>query len=76
MRILITGAAGFIGFHISNLLLKKRNEVFGVDNLNSYYDTNLKKKRLEILKDFKNFYFYKMDIQEKVLLNTFKKKKN
>ena len=44
MRILITGAAGFIGFHISNLLLKKRNEVFGVDNLNSYYDTNLKKK--------------------------------
>ena len=75
MRILVTGAAGFIGFHISNLLLKKNNQVFGVDNLNNYYDTNLKKKRLEVLKEFKNFFFYKMDIQEKKLLNTFKKQK-
>ena len=75
MRFLITGAAGFIGFHISNLLLKKHNEVFGVDNLNSYYDLNLKQKRLEVLKEFKNFFFYKMDIQEKKLLNTFKKQK-
>ena len=43
MKILVTGAAGFIGFHLSLKLLDNRNKVFGIDNLNNYYDVNLKK---------------------------------
>jgi UDP-glucuronate 4-epimerase len=61
--ILVTGAAGFIGFHLSKKLLEMGERVVGVDNLNSYYDVNLKKARLEILKSNKNFGFYKEDIQ-------------
>ena len=44
MKILITGAAGFIGFHLSKKLLDNKCEVYGIDNLNSYYDVELKKK--------------------------------
>jgi len=61
--ILVTGAAGFIGFHLSKKLLDMGERVVGVDNLNSYYDVNLKKARLEILKSNNNFAFYKEDIQ-------------
>ena len=61
--ILVTGAAGFIGFHLSKKLLEMGERVVGVDNLNSYYDVNLKKARLEILKSNNNFGFYKEDIQ-------------
>jgi len=61
--ILVTGAAGFIGFHLSKKLLEMGERVVGVDNLNSYYDVNLKKARLEILKSDNNFGFYKEDIQ-------------
>ena len=50
MKILVTGNAGFIGFHICKKLLEKGNTVIGVDNLNHYYDYNLKKERLKILK--------------------------
>ncbi len=71
MNILITGAAGFIGFHTS-LLLLKNHKVFGVDNLNNYYDPNLKKNRLNLLKKFSNFKFYKTDIQNKNLFKKFK----
>jgi UDP-glucuronate 4-epimerase len=56
--ILVTGAAGFIGFHLSKKLLEMGERVVGVDNLNSYYDVNLKKARLEILKSNKNFGFF------------------
>ena len=75
MTILVTGAAGFIGFHLSKSLLRKNTRVIGIDNLNSYYDVNLKKKRLQQLKKNKNFFFYKIDIQEKKLLNYIKTKK-
>lgn len=61
--ILVTGAAGFIGFHLSKKLLEMGERVVGIDNLNSYYDVNLKKARLEILKSDNNFRFYKEDIQ-------------
>ena len=64
MRILVTGAAGFIGFFLIKLLCKNNFKVIGVDNLNTYYDVNLKKKRLEILKKSKNFSFYKLDIKD------------
>ena len=53
MNILVTGAAGFIGFHLSKKLLKEKINVIGLDNFNDYYDVNLKKdriKELEILK--------------------------
>ena len=71
MNILVTGAAGFIGFHTS-LLLLKNHSVFGIDNLNNYYEPSLKKNRLKILKGFSNFKFYKTDIQNKYLLKKFK----
>ena len=59
MNFLITGAAGFIGFHISVLLLKKNHMVFGVDDLNNYYDVKLKRSRLAELKVYKKFSFLK-----------------
>jgi UDP-glucuronate 4-epimerase len=45
MNFLITGVAGFIGFHLSDYLLKKKHKIFGVDDLNSYYEVELKKKQ-------------------------------
>ncbi len=50
MKILITGSAGFIGFHLSLKLLQKGNTVIGVDNLNTYYDVSLKKKQKQNIK--------------------------
>ena len=64
-KILVTGGAGFIGFHLSKRLLELNYEVIAVDNLNDYYDVNLKKERLKILKEYKNFIFIKMDISNK-----------
>jgi UDP-glucuronate 4-epimerase len=57
MNILITGAAGFIGFHVSSLLLKKIFNDYGIDNLDNYYDLNLKLARLKILKKKKTLHF-------------------
>lgn len=62
MRILVTGAAGFIGYHVSKKLSEK-NLVFGVDNLNNYYDVKLKLDRLKDLKNNKKFNFLKIDIK-------------
>jgi UDP-glucuronate 4-epimerase len=64
--ILITGAAGFIGFHLSKYLLKESYNVIGIDNLNDYYDINLKKDRIKILLSSNNFIFHKIDIKNKV----------
>ena len=50
--ILVTGVAGFIGYHVAKKLMNKRNTVIGIDNLNAYYDVRLKKQRLKNLKRF------------------------
>lgn len=65
MKILVTGAAGFIGFHISRRLLESSHEVIGFDNINDYYDINLKNDRLKILREHDNFTFYKNNLEEK-----------
>lgn len=62
--ILVTGAAGFIGFHTCKQLLEMGYKVIGVDNLNDYYDVRLKKERLKLLKH-KNFSFFKLDFANK-----------
>ena len=72
MNILVTGAAGFIGFHTC-LSLQTKHTIYGLDNLNDYYDVNLKKSRLKLLKKYKNFKFLKTDIQNKNLYNKFKR---
>ena len=59
MNIIITGSSGFIGFHACLKLLKGKHKIFGIDNLNPYYDVDLKKSRLEILKKYKQFTFIK-----------------
>jgi UDP-glucuronate 4-epimerase len=60
--VLVTGAAGFIGFHVAQRLLSDGRKVVGIDNLNSYYDPKLKEARLEILKRHSNFAFLKLDL--------------
>jgi UDP-glucuronate 4-epimerase len=64
-RILVTGAAGFIGFHLSERLLKDGSQVIGVDSINDYYDVQLKEARLRILKNYPNFIFHRLDISDK-----------
>ncbi len=62
---LITGCAGFIGFHMCQFLLKKNYKVIGIDSLNAYYSKEYKLNRLKILNKYKNFSFYKIDISNK-----------
>ncbi len=64
-KILVTGAAGFIGFHVTLQLLQQGYQVVGIDNLNSYYDPALKKDRLQQLENFKDFTFRRVDISDK-----------
>ncbi|MFJ8257591.1 NAD-dependent epimerase [Peribacillus asahii] len=64
-KVLVTGAAGFIGFHLSNRLLKEGYKVIGIDNINDYYDVNLKYSRLEILQSEENFTFEKVSLEDK-----------
>ena len=73
MNILITGCAGFIGFHlVKKISLIKNIHIIGIDNIDNYYDINLKKNRLKILSKINNFKFYKIDItSEKKLSNLF-----
>ena len=65
---MITGGAGFIGYHISKFLLDARHNVICVDNLNNYYSEKLKKDRLSELSKYRNFKFFKLDISNKTIL--------
>lgn len=65
MKILITGVAGFIGSNLAEKLLENGDAVYGIDNLNDYYDVNLKKDRIKKLSSVKNFQFEKCDISDK-----------
>ena len=65
MKILVTGVAGFIGSHVTKRLLSENHEVVGIDNLNNYYDVELKKARLLFLEKFSNFIFLKIDLIDK-----------
>lgn len=65
MKILVTGSSGFIGYHLAKKLCEENIEVIGIDNHNDYYDVNLKKERLSILRNKENFNFYKIDISNK-----------
>ncbi len=69
MKILITGAAGFIGFHLSKKLLDDSYKIIGIDNLNDYYDPTLKQSRLEILNKHNNFNFHKVDLKDKAAVD-------
>ena len=68
-NVLITGCAGFIGFHLSLQMLKNGYYIFGIDNLNNYYDIKIKNKRLAELKKYQKFKFFKFDLTEKKKLN-------
>ncbi|MDR2416639.1 MAG: GDP-mannose 4,6-dehydratase, partial [Holosporales bacterium] len=64
MKILVTGAAGFIGYHVAHRLLEEGHEILSIDNCNTYYDPSLKAARLEQLKPFSAFKNIKLDLSE------------
>lgn len=65
MKFLVTGAAGFIGFHVSERLLAAGHQVIGIDNLNDYYDVNLKQARLDLLAPHSSFRFDEIDLADR-----------
>lgn len=65
MSLLLTGVAGFIGYHVAAALLARGEHVVGVDDLNSYYDVRLKEARLDLLREYPSFRFYHLDISDR-----------
>src|ERR1700722_11176869 len=65
VKLLVTGAAGFIGFHTARRLLERGDDVVGLDNLNSYYDPGLKAARLTLLRNYPAFRFVEADISDR-----------
>src|SRR5690348_13478351 len=64
MTLLVTGAAGFIGFHTARRFLERGDAVVGLDSLNAYYDVTLKEKRLELLRAYPSFRFERLDLAD------------
>ena len=75
-NILITGVSGFIGFSLARALIKRNYIVYGIDNFDDYYSVKLKKARLNLLKQSRNFFFKKIDIKNKKSLSAYISKKN
>ncbi len=73
--VLVTGCAGFIGSHVCEYLLKKGTFIYGIDNLNDYYDPEIKKKNLQLLNEFDNFVFKEDDIINTTIIKDVKPKK-
>ncbi len=76
MKILVTGVAGFIGMSVAKALLERGDEVVGIDNLNDYYDVQLKHDRLKQIEDFDSFTFIKMDIADRDAMDQLFKTQN
>ena len=70
MHILVTDAAGFIGYHLSEKLLARGDTVTGLDNLNDYYDVRLKEARLDRLRKLAGFRFIKADLEDREALES------
>jgi UDP-glucuronate 4-epimerase len=68
MKVLVTGCAGFIGFHTALRLLNRGEDVVGIDNLNSYYDPQLKQDRLDLLLERQSFRFTRLDVADRPVL--------
>jgi UDP-glucuronate 4-epimerase len=68
LKVLVTGAAGFIGFHASRRLLERGDEVLGIDNLNDYYEPPLKESRLDLLRAYRSFRFRKVDVANRAAI--------
>ncbi len=75
-KVLVTGSAGFIGFHVARALLEAGNEVVGLDNLNDYYDVNLKLSRNKVLAKYDNYKFYQIDLCDNDSLQQIFEKEN
>jgi UDP-glucuronate 4-epimerase len=65
VKVLVTGCAGFIGFHVTQALLARGDSVVGLDSLNNYYDVRLKQARLSRLQDRPGFGFHQLDVSDK-----------
>ena len=70
MKILVTGVAGFIGMSVAKALLERGDEIVGIDNLNDYYDVQLKHDRLKLIENFETFSFIEMDISDREAMKT------
>lgn len=73
-KILITGAAGFIGYHLSQKLIQNNFDIYGIDNLNNYYDVNLKKDRLNILSKYSNLLLNELILRIRIVYLRLSKK--
>ena len=76
MKILVTGVAGFIGMSVAKALLERGDEVVGIDNLNDYYDVQLKHDRLKLIEGYETFTFIKMDISDREAMKSLFEKQN